>query len=67
MLLEHGDLLDRLLESLVAEEAVFFLLELVAELLVRTYFESQGKTPYVVRRTWNCHDRERNGKDGSGR
>lgn len=32
----------------------FILMGLVAELLIRTYYESQGKTPYVVRRTWNC-------------
>jgi len=31
----------------------FILMGLVAEILIRTYFESQGKTPYVVRRTWN--------------
>jgi glycosyltransferase involved in cell wall biosynthesis len=33
----------------------FILMGLVAELLIRTYFESQGKTPYIVRRTVNCH------------
>jgi glycosyltransferase involved in cell wall biosynthesis len=27
---------------------------LMAELLMRTYFESQGKTPYILRQTWNC-------------
>ncbi len=32
----------------------FVLMGLVAELLIRTYFESQGKTPYIVRQTWNC-------------
>ncbi len=32
----------------------FILMGLVAELLIRTYYESQGKTPYIVRRTWNC-------------
>jgi glycosyltransferase involved in cell wall biosynthesis len=32
----------------------FILMGLVAELLIRTYFESQGKTPYIVRRTKNC-------------
>jgi len=32
----------------------FILMGLVAELLIRTYFESQGKTPYIVRQTWNC-------------
>jgi glycosyltransferase involved in cell wall biosynthesis len=31
----------------------FVFMGLVAELLIRTYYESQGKTPYVVRRTWN--------------
>ncbi len=32
----------------------FILMGLVAELLIRTYFESQGKAPYIVRKTWNC-------------
>ncbi len=32
----------------------FILMGLVAELMIRTYYESQGKTPYIVRRTWNC-------------
>ena len=32
----------------------FILMGLMAELLIRTYYESQGKTPYIVRRTWNC-------------
>jgi hypothetical protein len=27
----------------------FILMGLVAELVIRTYFESQGKTPYIVR------------------
>jgi len=36
----------------------FILMGLVAELLIRTYYESQGKTPYVVRRTWNCHEQQ---------
>jgi glycosyltransferase involved in cell wall biosynthesis len=36
----------------------FILMGLVAELLMRTYYESQGKTPYVVRRTWNCDEQE---------
>ncbi len=31
----------------------FILMGLVAELLIRTYFESQDKKPYIVRRTWN--------------
>lgn len=35
----------------------FILMGLVAELLIRTYFESQGKTPYIVRQTWNCQPR----------
>ena len=29
------------------------LLGLVAELLVRTYYESQRRTPYAIRSTWN--------------
>jgi len=32
----------------------FILMGLVAELLIRTYYESQGKSPYIVKRTWNC-------------
>ncbi len=32
----------------------FFLMGLVAELLIRTYFESTGRAPYLVRKTWNC-------------
>jgi len=35
----------------------FVLMGLVAEILIRTYFESQGKTPYIVRQTWNCQPR----------
>ena len=31
----------------------FILMGLVAEILIRIYFESQNKTPYIVRRTWN--------------
>gem|GEM_PF-4338104 len=30
-----------------------FLMELVAELMIRTYFESQEKSPYIVRKLWN--------------
>jgi len=32
----------------------FIFMGLMAELLIRTYFESQNKTPYIVRQTWNC-------------
>ncbi len=32
----------------------FIMMGLVAELLIRTYFESQNKPPYIVRRTFNC-------------
>ena len=32
----------------------FILMGLVAELIIRTYFESQGKPAYIVRQTWNC-------------
>lgn len=32
----------------------FVFMGLIAELLIRTYYESQRKTPYIVRRTWNC-------------
>jgi glycosyltransferase involved in cell wall biosynthesis len=31
----------------------FILMGLVAEILIRIYFESQNKTPYIIRRTWN--------------
>lgn len=37
----------------------FILMGLVAELVIRTYFESQNKTPYIVRRTVNCVSRRR--------
>jgi glycosyltransferase involved in cell wall biosynthesis len=32
----------------------FILMGLVAELLIRTYFESQNKSPYIVKKTLNC-------------
>jgi glycosyltransferase involved in cell wall biosynthesis len=32
----------------------FVLMGLVAELLIRTYFESQGKAPYIIRKIRNC-------------
>jgi glycosyltransferase involved in cell wall biosynthesis len=32
----------------------FVFMGLMAELLIRTYFESQGKTPYIVRAAFNC-------------
>jgi glycosyltransferase involved in cell wall biosynthesis len=31
----------------------FILMGLVAEILIRIYYETRGKTPYLVRRTWN--------------
>ena len=37
----------------------FILMGLVAELIIRTYFESQGKAPYIVRQTWNCPEMNR--------
>jgi glycosyltransferase involved in cell wall biosynthesis len=37
----------------------FILMGLVAELIIRTYFESQGKAPYIVRQTWNCPEMSR--------
>jgi glycosyltransferase involved in cell wall biosynthesis len=33
------------------------LMGLVAELLIRTYFEARGKTPYIIRRTWNLAEK----------
>jgi glycosyltransferase involved in cell wall biosynthesis len=35
----------------------FILMGLVAELLIRTYFESQGKLPYIVRQVWSSDER----------
>jgi glycosyltransferase involved in cell wall biosynthesis len=35
----------------------FIMMGLMAELLIRTYFESQNKVPYIVRRTWNCGEK----------
>jgi hypothetical protein len=35
----------------------FVLMGLVAELVIRTYFESQGKVPYIVRHVRNCKSR----------
>jgi glycosyltransferase involved in cell wall biosynthesis len=35
----------------------FVLMGLVAELVIRTYFESQGKAPYIVRQMWNCDNK----------
>ncbi len=32
----------------------FVLMGLVAELVIRTYFESQGKSPYIIRKMRNC-------------
>jgi len=37
----------------------FILMGLVAELLIRTYFESQNKSPYIVRLTKNCGESRR--------
>ena len=31
----------------------FILMGLVAELVIRTYFESQGKTPYIIKKLLN--------------
>ena len=31
----------------------FILMGFVAEIMIRIYYESQNKTPYLVRRTWN--------------
>ncbi len=39
----------------------FILMGLVAELVIRTYFESQGKAPYIIRKIQSCegmHDPE---------
>jgi glycosyltransferase involved in cell wall biosynthesis len=36
----------------------FILMGLVAELVIRTYFESQGKAPYIIRRMWSCEKKE---------
>lgn len=44
----------------------FILMGVVAELLIRTYFESQGKTPYVIRKTWNCPEHRADNSNGTG-
>ncbi|MDM7997562.1 MAG: glycosyltransferase family 2 protein [Acidobacteriota bacterium] len=35
----------------------FVLMGLVAELVIRTYFESQGKAPYIIRKMRNCDNK----------
>lgn len=35
----------------------FVFMGLVAELVIRTYFESQGKAPYIVRKIISCEDK----------
>ena len=53
----HGEVFSpftHLMEALGYEQA---LMGLVAELVIRTYFESQGKRPYIIRRMWNCDSR----------
>ncbi len=35
----------------------FILMGLVAELVIRTYFESQGKDPYIIRKIYSCDER----------
>ncbi len=52
----HTNPLLLLAVFLVVVGVQFVLLGLIAELLIRTYFESQGKTPYIVRQVWNCGD-----------
>ncbi|NWG12199.1 MAG: glycosyltransferase [Acidobacteria bacterium] len=41
-----------------AGDVLFIRMGLVAELLMRTYYDSQGKRPYLVRRTRNCAQEE---------
>jgi glycosyltransferase involved in cell wall biosynthesis len=42
----------------------FILMGLVAEILIRIYYESQGKTPYLVRKTYNLtEDSQRTARD----
>jgi glycosyltransferase involved in cell wall biosynthesis len=41
----------------------FVLMGLVAELLIRIYYESRNQTPYLVRRTWNLADRRSTSSD----
>jgi glycosyltransferase involved in cell wall biosynthesis len=45
----------------------FILMGLVAELLIRIYYESRDKTPYLIRKTWNLPERQpaNQGVDGS--
>jgi len=42
----------------------FVLMGLVAELVIRTYFESQGKAPYIIRKMRNC-DNKRTGAENA--
>ncbi|MBE0467447.1 MAG: glycosyltransferase family 2 protein [Candidatus Desulforudis sp.] len=41
------------------------LIGLVAELVTRTYYESQGKKPYAIRTTLNLGERARGGKEST--
>ncbi len=45
----------------------FILMGLVAELVIRIYFESKDKTPYVIRRTWNLDMKSSASTDKAGR
>ncbi len=39
----------------------FILIGLVAELLIRIYYESQGKSAFIVRQTWNINQEDQQG------
>ncbi len=45
----------------------FILMGLVAELLIRIYFESRDKTPYLIRRTWNLDEKSSLVTDKAGK
>ena len=34
----------------------FFLMGIIAEMMMRTYYESQGKRPYMIKKTINLDD-----------
>jgi glycosyltransferase involved in cell wall biosynthesis len=45
----------------------FILMGLVAELVIRIYFESRDKTPYLIRRTWNLDEKSSSSIDKAGK
>ncbi len=45
----------------------FILMGLIAELIIRVYFESRNKTPYLIRRTWNLGQESSSFSDKAGK